>query len=59
MGEKKFEVFKGNSDNKEIVTLSQIKKLMLSGGFMTMLEHCSKGEILFHNDTMREFKRIE
>lgn len=47
MGEKKFEVFKGNSDNKEIVTLSQIKKLMLSGGFMTMLEHCSKGKYYF------------
>ena len=59
MEEKQFEAFKGHSDNKMVVTLSDIRKLMLPSGFMEMLKNCNVGEILFHNDTMTEYKRIK
>ena len=57
--EKEFEVFKGHSDNKKIVTMSEIRKLMLSAGFMNALEGLGINEILFYNETMQEFKRIK
>ena len=58
MEEKIFKASKG-SENVWEVTYSQVSEMMLSAGFMSMLNRCKIGEKMFNHDIMTEFERIK
>ena len=60
MGEKKYKAKKSTNtgDYEEILTHSQVCEMLLSGGFMTMLNRMQIGEKLYYNEIKVEFERI-
>lgn len=48
-----------NGEHKEEVTYSRVSEMMLSGGFMIMLNRMQIGEVLFYNEKNIEFQRIK
>jgi len=48
-----------SGEYSEEINYERVTKLMLSGGFMTMLRRMKIGEILFYNEKNIEFQRIK
>lgn len=44
---------------KEEITHSKVCEMLMSGGFMTMLNRMQIGEILFYNERNIEFQRTK
>lgn len=44
---------------KEEITHSKVSEMMLSGGFMIMLNRMQIGDVLFYNEKNIEFQRIK
>jgi len=60
--ERKFIAKKVHPSGEEVeleLTHAQVSEMMLSGGFMTMLNRMPVGEKLYYNEKKIEFKRIE
>ena len=58
MEEKLYEVSKG-SNNKTEMTHSEVSKMLLSGGFMSMFNRMKIGEEMHYQDKMLNFKRLK
>ena len=60
MEEKKYmakKVSPSGQEYSEELTHSQVCEMLLSAGFMSMLNRMSIGEVLYYNDIKIEFKR--
>lgn len=60
MGEKTYKLKKSTptKEYEEILNHSQVCEMLLSGGFMMMLNRMQIGEKLYYNEIQVEFERI-